>query len=383
MHKKIAFVFRPHNPNSVRIDTMPFLYNSIAKLAKAGFNIDVFVWEKKGIDYSNYFNERVNIVYNTDTKPGFLDKISATPRAEQLKKNYRKQFSSTKTYDAVVGVGQIGSSVAHMMCKNKIPLIIFNDEFPSTWDNSTGWEDDERNAIKNASLVVVPDINRVKPLMDDVGNYNARSFALPNIPTADDVIPEINWSIKLNIPHNQKMVLSAGTVADYTQTPEILTTVPYWPENYCLVLHERNKERLPFISRLYEHLYIPDKVFWTEGQYPENVLNSLIMYSSINVALYRNLGPNVEYMGFSSGKIMKSIALGVPVITSGFNSLKFISENKLGVNIVHPSDLSSAIKEIRDSGFNYKENCLRFYKEVAHFDNYWPAFYNAFLEVVN
>ena len=108
------------------------------------------------------------------------------------------------------------------------------------------------------------------------------------------------------------------------------------------------------------HLHVPGKVFWTSAPLSDKLLNSLVAHCNGSFALYRNMGPNILLIGTSSGKLMRSVMCGSPVIASSFDSLRFVSQEGIGVQVCHPSEIPAAIQELTRNERAYREKCLSF-----------------------
>ena len=108
------------------------------------------------------------------------------------------------------------------------------------------------------------------------------------------------------------------------------------------------------------HLDDRAKIFWSSEPLSQDLLHSLIGYCNGSFALYRNTGPNAELVGTSSGKLMRSFACGTPVITSSFKSLDFVSEDGLGLQVNHPSEIPSAIDKLGRNREDYRTRCFSF-----------------------
>jgi len=166
----------------------------------------------------------------------------------------------------------------------------------------------------------------------------------------------------MGIPYGKKIFINAGTIGDWAQVPEILASVNYWPEEAVLVLHNSRTDRDELVRyrKQISHLDNLERVFWSFDILPEDMLNSLISSCSGSFALYRNWNLNMELVGTSSGKLMRSIVCGTPVITSSFESLKFVSTEHLGVQVRHPAEIPAAIDNLIRNRENYRERCARF-----------------------
>jgi glycosyltransferase involved in cell wall biosynthesis len=131
------------------------------------------------------------------------------------------------------------------------------------------------------------------------------------------------------------------------------------------------------------HLDINGKIFWSLNPLSDSDLNSLVAYCAANFALYRNSGPNIEYIGFSSGKLMRSLIYGSPVIASQLSSLQFVEDYQLGVLVKHSAEIPRAIEKILINRDLYSSNCLDFCKTQASFEQKWVDFYSKLTEITD
>ena len=335
----------------------------------------MYLWEKKKPSNTIDLPSNVKVLYQEDKWIPIIDSYFVRKSPEKFKENtYAYRFKKGKKYSCVFGLGQIGAYIAHLISgRNRSPLILFNDEFPSCWRQSS-WTDLEKKAAADSELIVVPDADRSQHLLKEYGLSAHATSVLPNIAEVKQNLVKINWHERLRIPSGKKICLNAGTLSDFAQFPEILSGINNWPDDFVLVLNDRSAGRMAEVKKSYSHLDIPGKIFWISDSLTEDEINSLVSHSYLNFALYRNTGPNIEYIGFSSGKLMRSIALGSPVIASDLISLQFVKESGLGVLIKHPSEIPNAIKQVDASRNKYSANCIKFFNEQCNFNLYWNKF---------
>ena len=129
---------------------------------------------------------------------------------------------------------------------------------------------------------------------------------------------------------------------------------------------------------------IPGRVFSTSGPLSHKSLNSLVAHCSGSFALYRNTGPNDLLIGTSSGKLMRSVMCGTPVIASSFDSLRFVSQEGIGVQVCHPSEIPAAIQKLAGNERAYREKCLSFAtREVMREQQSWEALVTALRDKID
>jgi len=100
-------------------------------------------------------------------------------------------------------------------------------------------------------------------------------------------------------------------------------------------------------------------------------LNSLTATTKCSLALYRDMGSNTQDMGMSSGKIMRSIVNGTPVLATRLRGLEFIENQGLGKLISRPHQIPEAIETILANQEQMRRNCLQFRESDLDFRKYW------------
>ena len=376
--KKIAFIYHPQDPNLRRLESMPFALNSVVSLAKMGWQIDLYLWGESSDNYKNLLPETVTI--KQFREPLRFKRLKPIWRPLQ----FQWQFQWQKNYCCVFGLGQIGAYIADIIAKSsQCPFIYLNDEFPCAFAYSR-WTRLERQAVKNAAMVVVLDEKRFVPLCEELDIANKPYAVLPNMAIINHPLEEINWHERLELPSDCIPFLYAGSIADWAQTPELLSTLPYWPEKAVLILHSAYHQKVEQYRQQLSHLEVPGKVIWSYEPMSEGHLNSLVSYCAGNFALYRNFGKPIEYLGFSSGKLLRSLACGSPVIASKdpMFYLSFVKDYQLGVLVNNPSEIPAAVTELMNNRKEYSDRCLNFCQTNLSFEKAWQTFYEQFEQIV-
>jgi glycosyltransferase involved in cell wall biosynthesis len=366
MNRRIAFVHYPHSINSARLETMPFALNSVLSLANAGWEVDLFLGERRNPNYKDILPDSVRVRHLLDIH------INRGPVNFFRRLNFLANTFWRSRYHCVLGVGQMGAYIASLISRSShCPFIYLNDEYPSQWVKSL-WGNLEKNAMERVSMVVVPGEERFEPLCHELGIDPATPHAsLPNIPVIDRSPSKVDWHKEMGIPENSRVFLHAGSMADWALVPEIIASLPAWPEEAVLVLHGRHQEESERFRKQFSPTALSGKIFWSTNPLKEADLHSLISSADGTFGLYRNLGPNIEHMGFSSGKIMRSIACGTPVIASDYASLTFIKDHNLGILVDHPSKIPGAVRNIMENLPRFRENCARYYQTEVSFEPSW------------
>jgi hypothetical protein len=101
-----------------------------------------------------------------------------------------------------------------------------------------------------------------------------------NTPNVSRPLEKRDWHALLGIPSGQRIFLNAGTLGDWAQVPEILSSIVHWPSDSVLLLHSRTPEQEGGYQQQLSHLHVPGRVFWTSAPLSEKLLNSLDRPSS-------------------------------------------------------------------------------------------------------
>jgi len=366
MNRKIAFVHYPHSINSARLETMPFALNSVVALANAGWKIDLFLGEQRNPHYKDILPGNVRVQHLPDIH------VNRVPVNFFRRLNFMANAFWRSRYNCVFGVGQMGAYIASLISRSsRCPFIYLNDEYPSQWAQSL-WGDLEKRAMGRVSMIVVPGEERFGPLCDELDiDPTTPHASLPNIPVIERSPRKVDWHKEMGVPAGSRIFLHAGSMADWAELPEIMRSLPSWPEEAVLVLHGRNQKESERYRKQTSHMDLPGKTFWSMNPLKEDDLHSLISSADGTFGLYRNLGPNIEHMGHSSGKIMRSLACGTPVIASNYASLSFIKDHDLGVLVDRSTEIPAAVRQIMENLPQFRENCTRYYRTQVSFEPSW------------
>jgi glycosyltransferase involved in cell wall biosynthesis len=373
--RRIAFVYAPHAPSA--LETMPFALNIIARLAATDCEVDVFLWERPLVDYREIFPTTVRFRYQVMPYRIFygIRPVVLTAR-----------FMSCTNYACAFGLGQIGSYLgAVISLVSRCPLVLLNDEFPSAFGHNP-WGALERWAAQRANVIIVPSADRIPHLAEELGLSDQRKkfVEFRNTPKVSHPLEKRDWNAVLGIPSGKRIFLNAGTLSEWSQIPEILCSTVHWPSDSVLLLHSKTPEKEGSYRQQLSHLDVPGRVFWTAAPLSDKLLNSLVAHCNGSFALYRHIGPNDLLMGTSSGKIMRSVMCGSPVIASSFDSLRFVSQEGIGVQVSHPSEIQAAIQELIRNERAYREKCLRFAThEIMREQESWEALVAALNEKID
>ncbi|GEM_PF-2879804 len=375
--KKVAFIFAfPIRTNPILI-TMPFGLNVITLLDRKGYEIDVYLSEYRSQAYQGLFSENV--------KFHFLDHNYIWPKEGKWSYyflttyfKFKSFFTLRNKYSHVFASGMAGVTLGAILKRvnKKSSFVYMNDEFPVQGERNI-WVNAEIKSALKADFVSTPDESRYPPLCAQIPSLAEKEhFPLPNTPLRDEIqeLPTINWHQYFGIDEGKKIFLMAGGLQEFNLITELLSSVKNWPEEAVLIL--KGKNDIKGFREKYDHLDIPGKIFWTAESFSPDKLHSLIQYSSASMCLYRHINDNLTFVGKSSGKLMRSVLLGRPVIVSKAKGFEFVDDLGVGITVEGENGITEGVRYILKNEKKLAENCLQHYDEIS-FESYWKGLENA------
>jgi hypothetical protein len=351
---KIAFYSaKPYSGGNPLVG-MPFAANIVRCFAKEGHSVDLWIAESTS-DTEREFSSLPTVTVR------YLNGFFRRGKSLRLKFAWLHP-SVGHDYDLAIGLGPIGAFLARKTAdSSNCPLILCNDELHSSYAGQFGSELG-LDAYRRADAIIVPDLNRWPALLREMPEIaRTRVFELPNVPIELLHSGMVDWYHCAGLPKGKKIVTYAGGIGGWNQIPELLTTVPKWGDDFVLAIRSFpwNPSDHPSRREL-SHLEHP-KVFWIDdSEVNEPMVNSLVMQSLCTIALYRDMGPNVDHVGLSSGKLMRSVSCGTPVVVSRTGFGDDVTHAGLGCTINHPMEIPDALVEIDRRRGELSDNCQRF-----------------------
>ena len=357
-----------------RLYTMPFGLNVLYYLLKEGYKVEIYLFENPSQHYKDILpsGTKINFV-------GYLinHKYNRVKYLRVLFKFFLK-FGCKN----IIAVGQMGAVAAQSIFGRKKNIAYFNDEFTSIY-KIPFFASIEKKLIKDASIIALPDKFRQAGLESDIGLKIPQEKVVEfiNSPAwiTKENLPVIDWHNRLRIEKSKRIVLFSGGVAPFLQITETLMSVKLWDEEFVLVLNSPNLQALRNFRVSHQHLEIEGRIYWLEEQLSEAEFHSLIAASFCNICLYSNVNPNLATVGKSSGKAMRSLLLGVPVICSDLPSFDFVKQKQLGICIHHPMELCQALIAIKNDENEFLQRCQSFATHEMNTQLEYEVFIKAFL----
>jgi glycosyltransferase involved in cell wall biosynthesis len=362
---RIGVVFGRPTLDGPRLLYMPFALSTIKLLIREGHEIDLYLCERRNRDYDGVFNANVKVYFLDNTLVWRWGKGRGLFLMLNLFFLWRSLF---KKYSNVWGIGIVGSSLAGRLASLKgMDYYYMSDEFPDIYFLRK-WVDSEKRYALKARTWIVPDESRIDITMNQIpGLERRKSIVLPNCPLVDNTRSDVkmDWHARLNIPRESQIVLYAGGIDKENNIELLLTVFPFSSDEFYFVMIGRNRGYAD--NPIFKH----PRIIWIDTPLSDEDLDSLHQSSLCIIAFYSSM-MWLEYVGKSSGKIMRSLMAGCPVIATNFDSLSFIRENGFGVLIGQPHELISALNEIKSNRAIYLQNIIE-KRKLFSFERYWDS----------
>ena len=173
---------------------------------------------------------------------------------------------------------------------------------------------------------------------------------------------------------DQRVVLYAGSLGQWTGVHEIVKSVKSWPENWVLVVHTRYDARSSAEVEELRELAAPGRVFFSRVPVSRQQYETLIDGADIGIAFYVSTPgstytqQNVQAVGLSSGKIASYLRSGLPVIVNEAASISNLAlREDCGVEVQGPSDIGPAITRIAQDYQGYSARACRVFERCFDF----------------
>jgi len=303
-----------------------------------------------------------------------------------------ENFLYYRKYDLIIGVDRQGLLEANILNKlKKTPYIFISFEIMFASETSVKYKSLEINASKNISMWVVQDEVRAEKLKYENGLKNCNKSILPLASAGLGNINDLRLRDQLSVPKNKKVAIMIGSVGVWSMASDIIKSIPDWPEDWVLILHERyGRTRKKLENELNElAAYINKKIFISECA-TEHVDDMSTILSGVDagIAFYRPdyagsyTGNNIEFLGLASGKISTYLRYGVPVIANEVGLYaELIRKHKLGKIVSTPEDISNILLDFKN--VNYTFNAKKYFSQCLDFNIYSENLLTKIRSIIN
>lgn len=282
-------------------------------------------------------------------------------------------------YKLIIGVDRQGLIEAHSLSNiTNAPYGFISFEIMFEKETSARFKHPERIASSKASFWITQDEERADRLQFENHLKKDNLFILPVSSKSKKLASGKRLRDALKIPPEKKVAIYIGSISSWTMIDDIIDTVPSWPKEWVLVIHDRygaTEEKISHLKTkpnngLQEQLYISNNA-------SDDIDDMDFVLGGVNcgLAFYQPidgdpfLGDNIRHIGKSSGKISTYFRYGIPVITNITGPLaNTIKEKSLGKIMINPDALPQylATPEISTHG----KNCHAFFEQELDFKIY-------------
>jgi glycosyltransferase involved in cell wall biosynthesis len=359
------------------IDTVPALKSTVTLLARNGYQVDLI-----------YVRDPAFLPPTFDSPQVVLAPLSRLPRGRLaalrrlaeallwLSLTFCHCLARRPTY--LIGVDPVGLIVCGLVGSLlRLPYVYFSLEIylarEITSHHIRLMKSVERFFNRRSLFTVVQDQGRASLLSAENHVEDRPILLLPNSPLGAAQRRRSDYlRRKLNLPEEQKVILYAGALADWTYTPELIEAARDWPAEWTLVLHSRqhgNNLGLDFADYPW--------VKSSGGPVPFAHLPALVSSADVGLLLYRNAdtpwqGDNMTYVGLSSGKLAQYLQCGLPVAAVAFPGLcEIIDRYHCGLCAPDLASLRTAIVDILANDAEYSRGAIQCFSEAFAFERHF------------
>jgi len=389
-------------------DVVPGLCNVAQLLSERGYAVDVFTCANPGFGTPALGKEtHLTILWNGSTRPRILPQApryaqlwNSRPFDLPLRVGYRvvrrlRQASNTlrtvrhsirisrvhrlSPYRCFIGVDPEGLMQAHSLARFiDVPFIYYSLELLLADEISNPTQQrlkrTEVSMSRSAAFVIIQDEKRGRLLADDNGIPPERFVFVPNAPLGPARRRRSGyWHERFGLSPDQRVVLHAGSVGQWTGIEQIVASVQSWPEHWVLVVHTPFDAGLSNDLQRLRELAVPGRVFLSPNPVSRQDYEMLVDGADIGVAFYVPTAgstltqENLRTIGLSSGKIAYYLHAGLPVILNKTPSISGLVEREgCGISVGRGQEIPGAIAQITHAYHEYtRQACAVFDR---HFD---------------
>ena len=295
---------------------------------------------------------------------------------------YEAVFIFRKKYDLIVGIDREGLiDAGHYAFFSNTPYVFFSFEILFADEIGRHRKQLEKKYAKNVDLWMVQDEVRARHLAEENNLSLDNCFICPVASAGQGELNQVRLRDKLGVDQGKKVAIMIGSLSSWSMSYEIIASVPTWPDDWVLIVHERYGRANQIVKDRIGTKYLGTRIVCSDlntaslddmGSILAGVEAGLAFYHPVYTTPYN--GKNIKYLGLSSGKIATYLRYGLPVITNRFGKYAdIINTNQLGVVLDNPDQLGPALKDMTRA--EYSAACRAYFSNNLDADIYMPSLF--------
>lgn len=296
-----------------------------------------------------------------------------------------EHITTYKNYDLIIGVDRRGLIEAyHLHHITHAPFVFFSFEIMFSCETSLRYKTAEILASKYVNHWFVQDELRAKHLEIENELNPATKTLIPLASSGKPEHPTRRLRDYLGIPPEKKVAITMGSISNWSMTPEIISTIDSWPDDWVLIIHDRygrtelelKKLDCNLSNRLNSKVYISNQASDLVDEMSEvlaGVNVGLAFYKPVFTSPYT--GNNLKYLGISSGKISTFLRHGVPIILNEIGTYSdFAKKHGFGMVIHDLKNIGTNLNQLVHP--EKSQQAQKFYLEYLNFEIYQDIIWN-------
>jgi hypothetical protein len=284
-----------------------------------------------------------------------------------------KYFQAAR-YSVIIGVDPHGIVLADAINRwARKPLayisfeILFGGDVDSARDQAL--LELEREACRRSSLVLIQDDERSEAFCRETAFPTARVLTVPVAPPPERIERTDFLRQILKIPAAKRIVLYCGNLQSWSSRDELTELVSYWPDEYCLVIHNRSHVQRT-VQHFLENLTATGKIVISATPVGRKEMSVLVASADFGLAPYKPIpgdlwtGTNLYHLGFASGKVSYYALCGLPILARPLPIFeREFSRYKCGRIYRRLAETGELLREMEREYESYSREARRFYDE--------------------
>lgn len=239
----------------------------------------------------------------------------------------------------------------------------------------------EVRANRGAAFTIVQDADRGRLLGSENDIESRNMLLVPNAAAGPARRIKSHFAHGLlDIPDDSRLVLCAGTLADWCMTEEIVRAAATWPDGTVLIVHSRfDAEADPYVAHIVA-VADSERVRLSRTTLDASDYRALVDSADVGLALYRPrrnqryLQANLLTVGLSSGKVSAYLQAGLPVIVNRLRGLAdLVDSYGCGLIVDAPEDIGTALDAISTRYDQYSRAALKCFSDELRFEPHFAA----------